>query len=68
MKKWLESVYSDGSHYFVSAPEPELGQTVSVRIRMYDDAPVQHVFVRTCPNGAERLTEAKKVKTEHGLA
>ena len=68
MKKWLESVYSDGSRYFVSTPEPELGQTVSVRIRMYDDAPVRHVFVRTCPNGAERLTEAEKVKTEHGLA
>ena len=68
MEKWLESVYSDGSRYFVSTPEPELGQTVSVRIRMYDDAPVRHVFVRTCPNGAERLTEAKKIKTEHGLA
>ena len=68
MKNWLESVYSDGSRYFVSTPEPELGQTVSVRIRMYEDAPVRHVFVRTCPNGAERLIEAKKIKTEHGLA
>ena len=68
MEQWLESVYSDGSRYFVSAPEPELGQTVSVRIRMYDGAPVRHVFVRTCPNGGERLTEAKKIKTEHGLA
>ena len=68
MEKWLESVYSDGSRYFVSTPEPELGQAVSVRIRMYDDAPVRHVFVRTCPNGAERLTEAKRIKTEHGLA
>ena len=68
MKNWLESVYSDGSRYFVSTPEPELGQTVSVRVRMYEDAPVRHVFVRTCPNGAERLTEAKKIKTEHGLA
>ena len=28
MEKWLESVYSDGSRYFVSVPEPELGQTV----------------------------------------
>ena len=68
MEQWLESVYSDGSRYFVSAPEPELGQTVRVRVRMYDDAPVRHVFVRTCPNGAERLTQARKIKTEHGLA
>ena len=68
MDKWLESVYSDGSSYFVSDPEPELGQTVSIRIRMYEDAPVRHVLVRTCPNGAENFTEAKKVMTEHGLA
>ena len=37
MEKWLESVYSDGSSYFVSNPEPELGEEVAVRIRMYDD-------------------------------
>lgn len=68
MDQWLESVYSDGSRYFVSTPEPELGQTVSVRIRMYDDAPVRHVFVRICPNGAERLVEARKIGVAHGLA
>ena len=68
MEKWLESVYSDGSKYFVSTPEPELGQMVSVRIRMYENAPVRHVLVRTCPNGAENFIHAERIGTEHGLA
>ena len=68
MDKWLESVYSDGSRYFVSTPQPRLGQTVSVRVRMYEDAPVRHVLVRTCPNGAENYSLARRICTAHGLA
>ncbi len=68
MEKWLESVYSDGTECFVSNPQPELFETVTVRIRMYEDAPVQHVFLRTVQNGAERLIEAGKEKTANGLA
>lgn len=66
--QWLESVYSDGSRYFVSNPEPKLGERVSVRIRMYEDTPVRHVLVRTCPSGNQYFSEAGKIKTEHGLA
>ena len=68
MEQWLESVYSDGTVYFVSKPEPKLFDTVTVWIRMYEDAPMRHVFLRTVPNGAEKLIEAEKRKTEHGLA
>ena len=68
MEAWLESVYSDGTECFVSNPLPKLGESVTVRIRMYEDAPVEHVLLRTIPNGAEMLIEAKKEKTEHGLS
>ncbi|MBR1692158.1 MAG: hypothetical protein IJ711_05210 [Lachnospiraceae bacterium] len=68
MEKWLESVYSDGSRQFVSNPEPSLGEEVTVWIRLYEDAPVRHVFVRSIPNGAEELYEAAKRKTAHGFA
>lgn len=68
MEQWLESVYSDGTECFVSNPQPELFETVTIWIRMYEDAPVRHVFLRTVPNGAELLIEAEKRKTEHGLA
>ena len=68
MEQWLESVYSDGTVCFVSKPEPKLFDTVTIWIRMYEDAPVRHVFLRAVPNGAEKLIEAERRKTEHGLA
>ena len=67
MERWLESVYSDGSLEFVSNPRPQLFETVRVRIRMYADAPVKHVLLRTNTNGEERFAEMQIVKTEHGL-
>lgn len=67
MKKWLESVYSDGTEEFVSSPSPKLGEIVKIRIRMYADAPVEHVLLRSVPNGGERLDEMHIVKTERGL-
>ena len=67
MEKWLESVYSDGTAMFVSNPAPELFETVAVRLRMYEDAPVRHVFLRSIPNGAEQVEEMRAVKKERGL-
>ncbi len=67
MEQWLESVYSDGTQEFVSIPNPKLRDIVTIRIRMYEDAPVKHVLLRTVPNGAERIVEAEYEKTENGL-
>lgn len=67
MEQWLESVYSDGGAEFVSNPSPALFETVTIRIRMYQDAPVTAVFLRTIPNGSEQLTEMKKTHREQGL-
>lgn len=67
MEKWLESVYSDGTAAFVSNPSPSLFETIRIRIRMYEDAPVRHVFLRSIPNGTERLDEMHIAGREHGL-
>ena len=67
MENWLESVYSDGTAAFVSNPAPQLSETVMIQIRMYGNAPVRHVFLRSVPNGAEHLEEMHPVKKEHGL-
>ena len=67
MEKWLESVYSDGTECFVSNPQPKLFETVTIYLRVYEDAPVRHVFLRMIPNGVEMLIEARKAKTEHGF-
>lgn len=68
MEQWLESVYSDGTECFVSNPQPKLFETVTIWLRVYDDAPIKHIFLRTVPNGAEKLIEAKKQKVENRLA
>lgn len=67
MNTWLESVYSDGTAMFVSNPSPKMFETVTIRLRMYADSPVEHVFLRTLPNGEERLTEMQPAETERGL-
>ena len=68
MEQWLESVYSDGTEDFVSNPRPKLWETVTIRLRLYADAPVRHVLLRWVPNGAERVMEMRRRQTRHGLA
>ena len=67
MNTWLESVHSDGTAAFVSNPSPKLSENVTIRIRMYEDAPVKHVILRHMPNGMERLDEMHISKTENGF-
>ena len=67
MNTWLESVYSDGTAAFVSNPSPALMETVMIRIRMYETAPVKHVLLRSIPNGVERLDEMHVTKKERGF-
>ncbi len=68
MEEWLESVYSDGTACFVSNPQPALYDTVTIWIRLYADAPVRAVFLRTAPNGTQRLIRAEKRKTKGKLS
>lgn len=67
METWLESVYSDGSAAFVSNPAPKLHETVTIRLRMYQDAPVEYVFLRTMPNGGELKVEMHRAENRDGL-
>lgn len=67
MKTWLESVHSDGTALFVSNPSPKLFEEVTIRIRMYEDAPVKHVILRSMPNGMEQLDEMSVGKRENGF-
>ncbi len=67
MDTWLESVYSDGTAMFVSAPSPRIGQTVRIRLRMYEGAAVRHVLLRYLRNGLERIAEAAPVRKARGL-
>ncbi len=67
MDKWLDSVYSDGTGEFVSSPAPRMGETVQVRLRVLDGAPVKRVFLRSLHNGLQSFTEMERRKALHGL-
>lgn len=67
MNLWLESIYSDGTSDFVSNPSPNLFETVTVKLRMYADSPVQHVFLRSLHNGMEQVEEMHISKQERNL-
>ena len=67
MIPWQESVYSDGTAQFVSDPSPAVGRTVTVRLRLYEDAPVRAVRLRYLRNGMEQTVPARRVGTRQGL-
>ncbi len=68
MEQWLDSIYSDGSKYFVSNPLPHKGERVSISIRMLDRNIVEKVFLRTKLNGAEKLIAMQKSRVDRELA
>ena len=65
--KWQDSIYSDGSKHFVSNPTPKIGETVLVSIRVWEQVPLQCIFLRFKQDGLEYLEEMKPVKTENGF-
>lgn len=68
MERWLESVYSDGTKYFVSNPLPKKGEEITIYIRLYDNAPIINVILRAKINGTECLYKMEKDRVENGLA
>ena len=67
MKKWLDSVYSDGSRFYVSNPRPRKGETITIQLRMLQNEECEHVILRSKEYGAERLYPMKIFKRERGL-
>jgi alpha-glucosidase len=53
---WLSTVHHDGSEKYVSNPAPALGDTVRIRLRMGDQAPVRRVVLRAFPDGEQHFT------------
>lgn len=53
---WLAGVHHDGSPKYLSNLYPALGETVTVRLRLPAQAPVQRVFLRTFPDGEQAIT------------
>lgn len=68
INSWLESVYSDGSKYFVSNPTPRKGERFTITIRLYDDVPIKAVYIAAKMNGHLKTSKMKYAYTKRGLA
>lgn len=53
MHPLLAMIHHDGSPRYVSEPQPQLGSTVQLRLRVPLAAPVSAIFVRSTPDGEE---------------
>ncbi|MCX7951607.1 MAG: alpha amylase N-terminal ig-like domain-containing protein [Clostridiales bacterium] len=65
---WTQSIYSDGSKEFLSNPNPKLGETVEISLRVFKDAPIKAVFLRYLPNGEHHMIEMKRTKEDEIFA
>ncbi|PIE81713.1 MAG: alpha-glycosidase [Chloroflexi bacterium] len=58
---WLNSIHHNSSAAYVSNPDPQLNDTVTVQIRVGAAAPVRQVYLRTFPDGEQALTLMEKI-------
>lgn len=67
MNSWLNSVYTDGSSFFVSNPKPRRAETISIRLKVRANERLKHVLLRSREYGREHLYEMKKEETRRGF-
>src|SRR5581483_1019906 len=56
---WTKSVHHDGSPYYVMGEADQIGAVLTLRMRADEDAPIERVFLRTIPNGEQRIQEMR---------
>src|SRR5712692_6203616 len=61
---WTHSVHHDGSPRYVVSSELSLGSTVTISLRADVEAPIERVFLRTCPDGEQKLTAMNLTSTD----
>lgn len=65
--KWLDSVYSDGSRFFISDPYPKSGDTIEIKLRVKTNDDIEGVYLREYQFGASSAHEMKLVETKDGM-
>lgn len=68
MNDWMQTVFTDGTRYFVSNPLPKKGETITLWLRICEWSPVQRVILRTKLNGVEVLIPMEWDYSRNGLA
>lgn len=65
--RWLKSIYSDGSSFYVSNPLPKKGEEITISLQIASDAPVQGIFLEGKSNGVSHPHQMKKASSKGGL-
>lgn len=65
---WKTSVFSDGSPQFVTPSFPKKGQKIAVRLRVFESAPIEKVWLKSFSRGSLSLTVARKLKVSSPFA
>ena len=58
--EYLSSIHHDGSSRYVRSPNGTdlcIGDEVTIRLRIVDDAPIERLLLRTCPDGEQFFVE-----------
>ncbi len=61
---WTKSVHHDGSSYYVTGKAAQTGVSLTLRLRADVEAPIERVFLRTTPNGEQRIQEMRPAQVE----
>ena len=63
---WKNSIYSDGSKYFVTPANPKLGEEMTIRLRVRDNDEIEGVKLRRIKNGSEHVDKMAVVEKKDG--
>ena len=67
MNKYLRSVYTDGSIYFVSNPLPKKGEAIKIRLRALSGNDFSKVILFTKLDGVSIYKDMEVVETKNGV-
>jgi len=68
LPNWIETVQHDGSPKYVIGDNFSLGETVTLRLRVGLAAPIERVYLRTCPDGEQAMVLMKATEAEAGCS
>lgn len=61
---WIDSLHHDSSPLYIKLEHNQLNTKVNIRLRVDIKAPIEKVFLRTCPDGEQSLNAMHKVNPD----
>ncbi len=53
MIDWKETLVTSGTDDFIKPNYPKIGSQVTIKLKVFKDNPIEHIFIRIAPNGEE---------------